>query len=426
MLPVTWVPSTYLAKGLLVVLITCVTLVMAKRMGLSNTSAAFFSSCLYLPFVLKPLFRLLFVTPLVRRWCVIAAELLTAVALYYAGSCLTMRNGMTPAMLALAMVALCGGLHNMAVDDVFYFQLRHKQRAMWVNVGLLFYNMATLIGLGVLIMLAGNMEVLTRNLGEAWNRVFFIGSMIYLLLAVLHVFSLPSVDVPFVKSAIRWGELRDAAASLWTKQGKWGALAFIFLYPVHESFLYRGAMLFMVDKGSCGGLSLGPQEVAFALGTVGAFAFILGGMVGKMLVVRNGLKTWLWPMAIAFTLSDLIFVYFSYVMPTNVIRISALTFVEQFSSGFGLSAYLLFIIYFAEGPDKKIHYDICLSLLSCSVMVCGMLMGWLQDVLGYRHFFVFVACLSVLTYVVTACVHIDAAYGKRMPHGESLHYPDGF
>ncbi len=426
MRPVTWVPTTYLAKGLLVVLITCVTLVMGKRMGMSNTETAFFSSCLYLPFVLKPCFRLLFVTPLARRWCVVVAELVTALALYHTGSCLTMSDGLSLAFLTLALVAICGSVHNMAVDDVFYYHLRRPQRAAWVNVGLFFYNLATLLGLGVLIMLAGNMEVLTRNLGEAWNRVFFIGSMIYFVLAVTHILSLPSTEPRSVNSRVTAGELYAAARSMWKKPGWKASLAFILLYPAHESFLYRGSILFMVDKGSCGGLSMGPQEVAFALGTVGAFAFMLGGMVGKVLVVRNGLKTWLWPMAIAFTLSDLIYVYLSYVMPADVIKISALAFVEQFFSGFGLSAYLLFIIHFSEGRDKKIHYDLCLSFLSLGVMVCGMIMGWLQDYLGYRHFFVLVAGLSVLTYAVTAFVRIRPDYGKHRDHEKTLHYPDGF
>jgi len=185
-------------------------------------------------------------------------------------------------------------------------------------------------------------------------------------------------------------------------------------------------MLFMVDKGSFGGLSMGPQEVAFALGTVGAFAFILGGVVGKMAVVRGGLKAWLWPTAIAFTLPDLIYVYLSYVMPSDVIMISALAFVEQFFSGVGLSAYLLFIVYFSKGKDKKIHYDLCLSLSSFGVMVCGMLMGWLQDTLGYRHFFIMVVGLSVVTYVVTVFVRIHPDYGKRDKLEDTMHYPDGF
>ncbi len=426
MRPVTWVPSTYLAKGLLVVIITCVTLVMGKRMGLTNTETAFFSSCLYLPFLLKPCFRMLFTSPLVRRWCVVAAEACTALALYHAGTCLTMRHGTTPALIALALVALCGGVHNSAVDDVFYYQLRRAQRAAWVNVGLLFYNLATVVGMGVLIMLAGNMEVLTRNLGEAWNRVFFIGSMIYMVLAVVHLFALPSFEPAAVRSSLRWDELQGAARSLWQKPGKWAALAFILFYPAHESFLYRGSMLFMVDKGSCGGLSMGPQEVAFSLGTVGAFAFMLGGLVGKKMVTRGGLKAWLWPMALAFTLSDLVYVYLSYAMPANVIRISVLAGIEQFFSGFGLSAYLLFIIYFSQGADKKLHYDLCLSCLLLGVMVCGMLMGWMQDMLGYRHYFVVVACLSVLTYGVCAFVRIPPDYGKHQDGTSTAHYPDGF
>ena len=113
-------------------------------------------------------------------------------------------------------------------------------------------------------------------------------------------------------------------------------------------------------------------------------------------------------------------------MPANVIRISVLAGVEQFFSGFGLSAYLLFIIYFSQGADKKLHYDLCLSCLLLGVMVCGMLMGWMQDMLGYRHYFVVVACLSVLTYGVCAFVRIPPDYGKHQDGTSTAHYPDGF
>ena len=153
---------------------------------------------------------------------------------------------------------------------------------------------------------------------------------------------------------------------------------------------------------------------------------MLGGLVGKKMVARGGLKAWLWPMALTFTLSDLVYVYLSYAMPANVIRISVLAGIEQFFSGFGLSAYLLFIIYFSQGADKKLHYDLCLSCLLLGVMVCGMLMGWMQDMLGYRHYFVVVACLSVLTYGVCAFVRIPPDYGKHQDGTSTAHYPDGF
>ena len=60
--PWRWVPSLYFAQGVPYVIVMTVAVIMFKRLGVGNQEIAFYTSVLYLPWVIKPLW-----SPLVQR-----------------------------------------------------------------------------------------------------------------------------------------------------------------------------------------------------------------------------------------------------------------------------------------------------------------------------------------------------------------------
>lgn len=165
-------------------------------------------------------------------------------------------------------------------------------------------------------------------------------------------------------------------------------------------------------------LALTPQEYGFVQGTVGVIGLTLGGM-GGMAAGKDGLKRWLWPMVCAITLPNIVYVYLSYVLPSSLTIINACVFVEQFGYGFGFTAYMLYLIYFSQGEHKTSHYALCTAIMAASMMIPGLFSGDLQELVGYRAFFIIVMAFCAVTYIVAALIKIDPAFGKKNDNEEN-------
>ena len=118
-------------------------------------------------------------------------------------------------------------------------------------------------------------------------------------------------------------------------------------------------------------------------------------------------------MAVAMSLSCLTFVYLSYAASPSLITVNICVFIEQFGYGFGFTAYMLYLMYFSEGRYKTSHYAICTGIMALGMMLPGMAAGWLQETLGYSHFFLFTMLCCVATIGVCYLLKIDPAFGKK-------------
>jgi PAT family beta-lactamase induction signal transducer AmpG len=148
-------------------------------------------------------------------------------------------------------------------------------------------------------------------------------------------------------------------------------------------------------------------------GTIGILGLTLGGIIGGIIASVGGLKKWLWPMALSISLPSFSFVYLAVVQPESLFIINLCVFIEQFGYGFGFTAYMLFMIYFADGKHKTAHYAICTAFMALGMMLPGMMAGWLQELLGYRNFFYWIMLSYVLTFLVTAFVKVDPSFGRK-------------
>ncbi len=159
------------------------------------------------------------------------------------------------------------------------------------------------------------------------------------------------------------------------------------LYRLAEAMLVKLASPFLLDSRDMGGLGLHTSEVGITYGTVGVIALTLGGIIGGIVASRQGLKFWLWPMALAITLPNAAYLLLAYFQPDSFIWVNVAVAVEQLGYGFGFTAYMLYLIYFSQGEHKTAHYSICTGIMALGMMLPGMAAGWIQEQLGYQHFF---------------------------------------
>ena len=208
-------------------------------------------------------------------------------------------------------------------------------------------------------------------------------------------------------------EFVNTFISFFKKEGAGVAILFMLLYRFPEAQLGKMAIPFLVDPIAEGGLGLTTEEVGFVQGTVGIIGLTLGGILGGIAVSEHGLKRWLWPMVWAISLPDFVYVYLSYVQPESLWPVNLCVFIEQFGYGFGFTAYMLFLIYFADGEHKTAHYAICTAFMALGMMLPGMAAGWLQELMGYQYFFLWIMVCCSITFLVTAYLKIDPEFGKK-------------
>ena len=411
-----WIPSLYFAQGIPYVAVMVISLVMYKRMGMSNTDVALYTSWLNLPWVIKPLWSPFVDLLRTKRWWITSMQLLIGAGLAGIAFCIPTDHFFQSTLALFWLVAFSSATHDIAADGFYMIGLDTHQQALFVGIRSTFYRIATIAGQGLLIMLAGYLESKTGNISYAWMLTFFVMSGLFLAVWFYHCFIIPSPkkDMPSTVSANHLAkEFLQTFTSFFQKKQIGIALLFMLLYRLPEAQLAKMSIPFLIDPISEGGLGLTTEEVGFSQGTIGIIGLTLGGIWGGMAVARNGLTKWLWPMVWSISLPDIVYVYLSYAQPDNLFIINSCIFIEQLGYGFGFTAYMLYLIYFSQGKQQTAHYAICTAFMALGMMLPGMAAGWLQEILGYQHFFIWIMLCCLATFIVSFFLRIDPAFGKK-------------
>ena len=411
-----WIPSLYFAQGIPYVAVMVISLVMYKRMGMSNTDVALYTSWLNLPWVIKPLWSPFVDLLRTKRWWITSMQLLIGAGLAGIAFCIPTDHFFQSTLALFWLVAFSSATHDIAADGFYMIGLDTHQQALFVGIRSTFYRIATIAGQGLLIMLAGYLESKTGNISYAWMLTFFVMSGLFLAVWVYHCFILPrpKKDMPSTVSANHLAkEFLQTFTSFFQKKQIGIALLFMLLYRLPEAQLAKMSIPFLIDPISEGGLGLTTEEVGFSQGTIGIIGLTLGGIWGGMAVARNGLTKWLWPMVWSISLPDIVYVYLSYAQPDSLFIINSCIFIEQLGYGFGFTAYMLYLIYFSQGKQQTAHYAICTAFMALGMMLPGMAAGWLQETLGYQHFFIWIMLCCLATFIISFFLKIDPTFGKK-------------
>lgn len=415
--PWAWIPTLYFAQGLPYVAVMTISVIMYKRLGLSNTDIALYTGWLYLPWVIKP-----FWSPFVdiistkRRWTLTMQWLIGAA---FAGIAFALP---TPFFFSLTLavfwlVGFTSATHDIAADGYYMLALTEHQQSLYVGIRSTFYRIATVAGQGLLVIRAGAIEESSGNIPFAWSVVFGILSALFLIFALYHSWALPKVEHPAGRSlsTVRdvWREFVEVFAEFFRKRQVGTAIVFMLLYRLPEAQLVKLINPFLLDPATAGGLGLSTGQVGVVYGTVGIIGLTLGGIIGGIVAARRGLKFWLRPMAWSMSLTCLTFVYLSFANDPSLPVINICIFIEQFGYGFGFTAYMLYLIYFSEGRHRTAHYSICTGFMALGMMLPGMAAGWIQETIGYQNFFLWTMVCCVATIGVTYLIRIDPAFGRK-------------
>ena len=423
--PWLWVPTLYFAEGIPYFIVNNISVVMFKNMGMPNGMLALYTSLLYLPWVIKPLWSPFVDIIKSKRWWIFTMQILMTVAMLALPCLLPQTTGeaivQTPLFfvtLALFWVtAFASATHDIAADGFYMLGLDTGTQAEFVGIRSTFYRLSSIFGQGVLVALAGFLDNHTGDVHMAWKVTLLASAALFACITIYHTWSLPRPVSDQMSSSTTvkdiFNDFGRTFATFFKKKYVLTALLFMLLYRLPEAFLVKMMNPFLLDAQVDGGLGLSTESVGIIYGTIGVAALTAGGILGGFAASRWGLKKSLWPMALALTLPCLSFVFLAAIQPSNIYLISSCVALDQFGYGFGFTAYMLYLIYFSEGQFKTAHYSLCTAFMALSMMLPGMVAGYVQEALGYTMFFGFVMVCCLVTVAVTFLLKVDPEYGKK-------------
>lgn len=399
-------------------------------MGMPKGEMAMFTSLLYLPWVIKPLWSPFVDIIKTKRWWILAMQIVMSAAFVLVALGLpdpspeviasgTASVSLFKMTLVLFWIsAFASATHDIAADGFYMLALKPKQQSVFVGIRSTFYRLASIFGQGVLVVIAGLLEKKLGDIPQAWSVTLLVSAVIFAVITIWHTIVLPRPDADSLREdgTTSKGIVKEFIRTFITffrKKHILIALLFMLLYRLPEAFLVKMMNPFLLDPTGQGGLGLSTETVGLVYGTIGVAALTVGGILGGIAASKWGLKKSLWPMAMALTLPCLSFVFLAAFQPQNIWLISSCVALDQFGYGFGFTAYMLYLIYFSDGEFKTAHYSLCTAFMALSMMLPGMVAGYIQEALGYTSFFIFVMVCCLVTVGVTLMVKVDPEYGRK-------------
>lgn len=403
--PIAWVSSVYFAMGLPMVMLSDVSLLLFKDMGIPDKEITFWASLLILPWSLKPFFSPVMELFGSKKQYVFISELISAMMLGLISAALGLDDFFPIVLILMAIMAVSGSIHDIAGDGTYMEALDPTQQSQYVGWQGAFYNIAKVLAKGGLVYLVGS---LTSRIGlvRSWQTVVLVAGIIMLLLGLWHLFMLPRTapresDEPRTFKGTMEG-IWEVFVTFFEKRHIWLYLLFIFLYRFTEGLAIKVAPLFLKSDPTVGGLGLTNSEFGLIYGTLGTIAFIVGSILAGYYIGHFGLKKVLFTLALIFNLPFIVFFLLAYFQPESLVWSAIGITIEQFGYGFGFVGLTLFMMQqVAPGPHRMAHYAIANSLMNLSFMIPGLVSGTLSDAVGYELFF-FIAVLVAIPGIICA------------------------
>lgn len=417
-----WVPTLAFLGAIPFIVAQQLSSVLYKNLGISNDEITFYTSLLYLPWVIKPLWSPLVDIFKTKRFWIIVTQMLIGASLVALSFSLQTPYFFAVSLAVMWLIAFASSTHDVAADGFYMLGLSPPDRAKFIGVRSMFYRIANVIGGGIPVLVSDRLFHISGNWANAWSIVFLVLASVLIALALYHLWALPK---PQEDQSILQLQNKTATVSevikeffatfraFFLKKEIGFAIAFILLFRLGESQALKVVSLFMLDPREKGGLGLSNHDFGLAYSIIGISFLTLGGLLGGWLISRHGLKKMLWLMMAAVHLPNIAFLFLAYLQPDNLWIISGALAIEQFGYGFGFTAFLMVLMMIADGPHKTSHYALCTGLMAAGMMIPGMFSGALSKFFGYPHFFAWVCLCTIPGFIMTAWIKVDPSYGKK-------------
>lgn len=419
--PLLWVATVYFSMGLPYVLISDISVLAFKDLGISDAKITFWTSLLVLPWSLKPLFSPIMELVGTKKRYVFVTELVSAIVLGLVCAGLGVDDFFVITLMLLAIMAFSGSIHDIAGDGTYMAELNAHEQSMYIGWQGAFYNLAKILAKGGLVYLVGR---LSSNVGvlNAWRVIFLIAGVVMLCMAIYHFFVLPG-RLKQPKEEVRKRTMGEAMEeflriflSFFQKKHIVFYLVFILLYRFTEGLAIKVAPLFLKSSVADGGMGLTNEQFGLFYGTIGTACFILGSILSGYFISHYGLRRVLFALALIFNIPFIVFFLFAQLGPLDAGWIATGIAFEQFGYGFGFVGLNLFMMQqVAPGPHQMAHYAIANSLMNLGVMIPGMMSGFISDAVGYKTFFLIAVLIAIPGIICAKIVPFTYDHdGKRL------------
>lgn len=412
--PLTWVPSAYFAMGMPFVILNMVCVLMFKGLGIEDSQIALWTSIIMFPWTIKFLWSPFLEIFKTKKFFVVATQLISGVGFGLVALALHLDHFFAISIAILAVIALSGATHDIALDGLYMAELSKTDQAKYIGWQGAFYNLAKLIATGLLVYIAGVLINHYEKSGAtaqeaalpAWTVIMLACCAILVLLSIWHRIILPSSQKENTAagrtSADIMKELGEVIRDFFTKRHIWLYIAFIILYRLGEGFVIKIVPLFLKADRAVGGLGLSEQQIGVYYGSFGAAAFVIGSLLAGYYIAHLGLKKALFSLVCIFNIPFLVYTYLAWVQPESIWLIGGGIVLEYFGYGFGFVGLTLFMMQqVAPGKHQMAHYAFASGIMNLSVMVTGAVSGFLSDALGYKIFFAVVMIAVIPVFIMT-------------------------
>ena len=415
-----WLPSLMFGDGVAVSVLV-LTMVMLRRMGLDTADTALAIALLSLPVLLRPLFEMV-VTHFwgtTKVW-ILSTQFISALSLAAVAFTLHTSSWLLGTVCFMPFFVGSTVFYNIALHRFYidtsqgahlsqgvHLSQVHQQNPTPQHHNTTTSIMALLFGCGVMMMIAGNMEVVTRNIRYSWSLVFYVMAGVELFLWLWHTIFLPGGTHGYAKPkptmGLHRGEFRISLRRMLKRKDDITALTFFILFLLPETLLALTAPLFLIAKPHNGGLGLSPQEFAFTQGTIAVIAIALGYTLGSKAIKKHGLCRWLLPSALLLAVPGAALLFLSYNTAAPLSIVATALAAGHAALGFALSMVKQVVVRFTRNmPDNTLRHAIARTLIATPFVLVGMFAGVMLTLIDYQHIFLLATELSIASLTVAA------------------------
>ncbi|MEN2487775.1 MFS transporter [Flavobacterium sp. B11] len=427
-----WIPLLNFASGLPYAIIISVSVIMYKNLGITNEDIGVYTSLLYLPWVIKPLW-----SPLIeligtkRKWFLLM-QLIISIAFLLVGFTIPLDRFFIMTLSIFWVAAFASASNDIATDGFYLLVLPEDKQSFFIGIRSTFYRLSMLAGNGLVVLFAGYLEHKYGDNTKAWSYTMICVGLLMVFITAYNFIFTPKNEINAVENKKETPHQNFATifTSFFQKKQIGLILTFILVFRLGESQLLKMLSPFLLDKRELGGMGLDTEAVGIIYGTLGIFALTVGGILGGIAISKHGLTKWMLPMFLAMHLPILGFIGLAHFQPQELFHLhinlyffeinsplnlyTCITVVlEQFGYGFGFTGFMMYLIHVAEGESKTAHYALATGFMALGMMLPGMLSGYIQNFLGYQNFFVWVLIATIPGLILSRFLTFPKDFGKK-------------